>query len=188
MCMIIHQDPFIAIIDGLLPNSIIEDMKNISDSDFKRSFGFASDGTNSVTDIRTSSTYYTYDKFKPATEIILNFLAKEYNHVYDIKQAESWQLTQYAPGQFYKSHYDYFHTKEQLKGKPNRTGTVILYLNDDFTGGETGFSKLGIKVNPRRGTLLYFRYPVDSPTRELTYHAGESVISGVKRIGTLWLR
>jgi hypothetical protein len=186
--MILHQDPFIAIIDGIIPNSIIESMKIVSNNDFQESMGLQPDGSSKLSPIRTSFTYHTRGQFKPATDIVLNVLAKQYNHIYDPALAESWQLTQYEPGQFYKSHYDYFHSEEQLKGRPNRRGTFILYLNDDFTGGETGFSKLGIKVNPRQGDCLYFTYPPDSPTKDLTFHAGEPVISGVKRIATLWLR
>jgi hypothetical protein len=186
--MIIHQDPFIAIIDGIVPRSIIDDMRAVPDSGFERSFGTTPEGDGKVSEIRTSSTHHTYDKYRLATDHVLNFLARQYNHVYDINNAEAWQLTQYGPDQFYKSHYDYFHNEAQLKGKTNRVATFILYLNDDFTGGETSFSKLGIKVNPRLGAGLYFTYPIDSPTKDLTFHAGESVISGVKRIATLWLR
>jgi hypothetical protein len=186
--MIIHQDPFIAIIDGIIPSSIIEEMKIISNNDFHQSLGTQPDGSSMLSPIRTSSTYHTKDQFKPATDIVLNVLARQYNHIYDATLAETWQLTQYEPGQFYKSHYDYFHNEKQLKGRPNRRGTVILYLNDDFIGGETGFSKLGLKVTPRQGACLYFAYPVDNPTKELTFHAGESVIHGIKRIATLWLR
>lgn len=186
--MIIHRDPFISIIDGVIPSSIVEEMKNVPNDDFARSNGTTPEGGSSISEIRTSSTHHTKGKFNNATKFALDFLERQYNHVYDINLAETWQLTQYAPDQFYKSHYDYFHNEKQLKGKPNRRGTFILYLNDDFTGGETGFSKLGIKVNPRQGACLYFTYPPDSSTKDLTFHAGEPVISGVKRIATLWLR
>ena len=186
--MIIHQGPFIAFIDGIIPNSIIEDMNAIPNDDFNRSFGMNKDGTSSLTNIRTSSTYYARNKFKSATEIVLNFLAQEFSHVYDVNNAETWQLTQYEPTQFYKPHYDYFHNSAQLNGKTNRIATAILYLNDNSTGGETKFPKLGISITPRLGALLYFTYPTNNPNNNLTFHSGEPVINGIKRIATLWLR
>jgi len=185
--MIINQDPFIAFIDGIIPNSIIEYMNAIPNDDFKRSFGMNPEGVSVSTNIRTSSTYHARNKFKPATEIILNFLAQEFNHVYDINNVENWQLTQYEPTQFYKPHYDFFLNSAQLKGKTNRIATAILYLNDNFTGGETAFSKLGIKIKPQQGACLYFTYPQENPNKLLTIHEGLSVVSGIKRIATLWL-
>jgi prolyl 4-hydroxylase len=186
--MIIHQNPFIAFIDRIIPNSIIEDMNAIPNDDFSRSFGMSPEGVSISTNIRTSSTYHTRNKFKSATEIVLNFLAQEFIHVYDINKAERWQLTQYEPTQFYKPHYDYFHNSAQLNGKTNRIATAILYLNDNFTGGETKFPKLEISITPRLGALLYFTYPINNPNNNLTFHSGEPVINGIKRIATLWLR
>ena len=186
--MIINQDPFIAFIDGIIPNSIIEDMNAIPNDDFSKSFGMSPEGVSISTNIRTSSTYHTRNKFKSATEIVLNFLAQEFSHVYDVNNAETWQLTQYEPTQFYKPHYDYFHNSAQLNGKTNRIATAILYLNDNFTGGETKFPKLEISITPRLGALLYFTYPINNPNNNLTFHSGEPVINGIKRIATLWLR
>ena len=34
--------------------------------------------------------------------------------------------------------------------------TIIVYLNDDFVGGETEFPVLGDKVKPKKGKLLVF--------------------------------
>jgi prolyl 4-hydroxylase len=186
--MILNQDPFIAFIkDKIIPNSIIDDMTGVPKLEFKNSLGMSPKGNNDLTNIRTSSTHFTKNKFIHLTELVLDYLNKQFNHVYDIKNAESWQLTQYEPDQFYKTHFDFFFNEQQLKGKSNRIGTFIFYLNDDFTGGETFFPKLNIKVTPCRGAGLYFTYPIDSTKKELTAHSGEPVINGIKKIATLWL-
>lgn len=39
---------------------------------------------------------------------------------------------------------------------PTRSYTNILYLNDDFGGGETHFPHLGVQCKPKVGTLLMF--------------------------------
>ena len=40
---------------------------------------------------------------------------------------------------------------------PTRSYTNILYLNDDFKGGETHFPNFGVQCKPKAGTLLMFK-------------------------------
>jgi prolyl 4-hydroxylase len=187
--MLINHDPFIALVsDNVVPDSIIEGMKSIPNSDFNPSTQISPVGENKIMSHRNSFTYVADNKFTPATEIILNFLLEKYNHVYEVDKAESWQLTRYETNQYFRPHCDYFTTAEQIKKrKTNRVATVILYLNDDFTGGETKFPNLGITIKPQRGAFLYFTYPECSSTNRLTLHSGETVTNGIKKIATLWL-
>ena len=46
----------------------------------------------------------------------------------------------------------------------------MIYLNDDFEGGETTFEQF--TVQPKKGTALIFHHPIK--------HAGEQIRSGVK--------
>ena len=39
---------------------------------------------------------------------------------------------------------------------PTRSFTCILYLNEDFEGGETHFPHFGVQCKPKAGTLLIF--------------------------------
>jgi predicted 2-oxoglutarate/Fe(II)-dependent dioxygenase YbiX len=39
---------------------------------------------------------------------------------------------------------------------PDRDYAVILYLNDDFEGGELWFPDLGVEIKPKKGTLVAF--------------------------------
>lgn len=64
----------------------------------------------------------------------------------------------YAPGAFYKKHYDAF------RGEANRVLSVVVYLNSDWTQKEGGELVLyqgdsdqeGIKVTPLFGTIVVF--------------------------------
>ncbi len=64
----------------------------------------------------------------------------------------------YAPGHFYKRHYDAF------RGRSNRVLSVVTYLNDDWgqtDGGELVLYRddkdiAGVKVLPEKGTLVVF--------------------------------
>jgi hypothetical protein len=52
------------------------------------------------------------------------------------------------------------------------THTIIIYLNDNFTGGETDFPKNNIKVIPKVGKALLFEHGI--------LHQANQVLEGVK--------
>lgn len=57
-------------------------------------------------------------------------------------------------GQYYRVHHDmYPHPHHKELGAGPRTLTVFLYLSDVEEGGETGFPKLNISVEPKKGAL-----------------------------------
>lgn len=106
------------------------------------------------------------------------------NH--NIECSEQIQCQRYKPGQEYKSHFDYFNQFGMPETTPNdRIVTMILYLNDDFTGGKTTFDNLGIEFTPIKGTCLYFEYRYMPEMNVFTLHAGQPVETGEKRILTL---
>ena len=185
--IVLHRDPFISIIDELeIDEQVYDDMLNTSN--FQRSLGYKGNGNSSPTNIRTSSTAHTGDKYKSLNYHILNILEKRFKHKYEVEYAEACQLTRYEVGQEYKSHWDYFnHVGQKVDQDRDRKATVILYLNDDFLGGETNFDRLNITVTPKKGTALYFTYGNEN-TKELTYHAGLPVRHGIKNIATFWIR
>ena len=57
----------------------------------------------------------------------------------------------------------------------------MVYLNDDYEGGETEFNYLSKRINPKKGTLLMW------PTGFTHTHRGGMVISGEKYILTGWI-
>ncbi len=65
----------------------------------------------------------------------------------------------------------------------------MIYLCDVEEGGETNFPRLGLKVPPRRGTLLIWNNmrPDGSPNGE-TVHAALPVMRGTKYVLTRWYR
>lgn len=97
---------------------------------------------------------------------------------------EPLHMLRYCGGQEYKPHGD------ALPGSGNlRHWTVLLYLNDDYDGGETEFPRLGVKVKGNAGDMLAF-CNVDSNGQAniLSQHAGLPVTRGTKYIATRWIR
>lgn len=91
------------------------------------------------------------------------------------------ELTEYQAGGCFREHYDFSPYLEYP-----RVATAILYCNDGFEGGDTFFKNLNIRVKPKRGRLLYFRY--DNPMScDWTGHEGTPVLQGTKRIVSQWI-
>ncbi|WP_235199492.1 2OG-Fe(II) oxygenase [Sphingomonas sp. RIT328] len=101
-----------------------------------------------------------------------------------IGQGEALTVLRYRPGQQFRLHSDIL-----PQARNQRVTTVLVYLNDDFTGGETTFPDHKLIIRPRVGDAIIFDN-VDAASRGLTTarHAGEPVRSGVKWLATRWIR
>ena len=82
---------------------------------------------------------------------------------------ERFRYYRYTPGQKFALHRDGAYQREN--GEESKL-TCILYLNDDFTGGETAVNDRVVK--PQQGMALIFR-------RELL-HEGRPVLDGSKYV------
>jgi prolyl 4-hydroxylase len=70
-----------------------------------------------------------------------------------------------------------------------RIFTAILYLNDVSSGGETYFTHIDLKVEPKGGKAIIWRN-VDENGKidQSTFHEAKPVEKGEKWIATKWLR
>jgi len=76
-----------------------------------------------------------------------------------------------------------------MKRGGQRAKSALVYLNDDFTGGETEFPKINIRVSPQKGKLVLWdnTFEDGNPDHD-SLHAGLPVISGTKYIAVIWIR
>lgn len=111
-----------------------------------------------------------------------------------IQNGEGLQVLHYRAGGEYRPHFDYFEPKQggsnvHLRGGGQRVATLIVYLNDVESGGETIFPEVAISVVARRGSAVYFRYMNEQRQLDpLTLHGGAPVTAGEKWIMTKWVR
>jgi prolyl 4-hydroxylase len=68
------------------------------------------------------------------------------------EQIQTLSVVRYMPGQQYQPHYDSYGSSSI----PPRRWTIFAYLNDlpDGAGGETEFTKIGVKFKPKQGDAL----------------------------------
>ena len=99
------------------------------------------------------------------------------------ESGETLQSLRYEPGQEYRPHFDF------VPGNNRRLWTALLYLNDDYLGGETEFVETGLKVRGGIGDLLVFgNAGPDGDLEPLSRHAGLPVTGGIKYLATRWIR
>jgi hypothetical protein len=67
-----------------------------------------------------------------------------------------FQLVQWPVGQFMRPHADRANPDGRPHGMPYRHFAGILYLNDDYEGGELYFTAQDIVLKPRRGMFVGF--------------------------------
>lgn len=120
-----------------------------------------------------------FNKFK-SLEIIPKNMT---NNVYKLSGLYKHTLFyKYDKGEFFKEHYD----NEKKDGNKKSFFTVLIYLNDDFEGGETTFitykrnliknkiknEKILTPIIPKKGKLLVFNHNI--------LHEGSLLINGSK--------
>lgn len=104
----------------------------------------------------------------------------------DVRSGEPLQVLRYCPGEEYRQHSDALPGVEPTQ---QRILTFLVYLNEDYEGGETEFPHLGVKVRGRLGDGLLFRNASAAGTPEpLARHAGLPVTSGIKHLASRWIR
>lgn len=109
-----------------------------------------------------------------------------------IEKGEHLQGQKYEPGQYFKDHTDYFQGvsyDQHCLSSGNRTHTLMLYLNDVESGGETSFPLLDTMIKPTQGTAVMWNNLKKDGTFETdALHSGTEVLKGTKYIITSWWR
>jgi prolyl 4-hydroxylase len=107
---------------------------------------------------------------------------------------ESLQVVRYEKGGFYRPHYDACNDapeKCQRMNEPfgsQRYMTFLIYLNDDYEGGETHFPSLPYTTRPQKGMAILF-YDTDPRGKIIpeSLHGGEPIHRGEKWICNRWI-
>jgi hypothetical protein len=114
-----------------------------------------------------------YKKIDIAIDPHIKQYAKENN--IGILKNTAYIVTRYLKGQFFVELTD---STEEFPRKVS----AILYLNDNYSGGEISFPHLDISIKPEAGTLITF------PGNKHYIHEVKKVTSGTRFTMSMWLR
>jgi len=111
-----------------------------------------------------------------------------------MRNMEAPAVLHYEVGEEISDHYDFVNPNTQdyaqeIARNGQRVVTFLVYLNDDYEGGETGFPTLGFKHKGRRGEGLFFVNALPDLQPDLRMlHAGRPPVSGEKWIVSQFIR
>lgn len=106
----------------------------------------------------------------------------------NLKSTFDWfeqpQVLKYEPGGFYQKHADsanYDHERKSFVRVIDRHISLLLYLDDDYGGGEILFTHFDFKLKPGPEMLIYF------PSDSRYLHTALSVTTGTRHAIVSWL-
>ena len=110
-----------------------------------------------------------------------------------IENQENGTVVKYEIGGKYETHFDYFDGSvplqaEELKNGGNRVWSFLVYLNEDFEGGQTYFPEYELSVEPEMGKGVLWRNTLNGKLLKESLHAGMPVTKGTKWIYITWIR
>lgn len=150
-------------------------------------------GSDKPTEVRTSETAWIH-KDDPVVGPMIKRICDQFQLPVD--NAESLQIVKYKPGAYYREHHDSCcdnndSCKKFSENSGQRIRTILVYLNDEFEGGETHFPNLDKKLKaPRNGAIVFYPMSTDTPhaCHPKALHAGLPVTSGEKYVCNIWIR
>lgn len=104
------------------------------------------------------------------------------------------QVLHYAVGQTFDWHVDWLDPATpgyaaDLAARGQRIATCLVFLNDDFEGGETAFEAGGLRHRGRKGDAVMWANTLpDGSVDRRTRHAGLPPTTGEKWVLSQWLR
>jgi predicted 2-oxoglutarate/Fe(II)-dependent dioxygenase YbiX len=149
--------------------------------------GYAEAGTRT-----NSEADYTFGNADLVLRLVIERIARALG--VSAQLFEVAKLLHYEPGQHFAPHCDFQEPStpalaREVERRGQRIATVLVYLNDDYDGGETEFPRIGLRHRAATGDALLFANV--RPSGELDYdslHAGLPPTRGVKWVLSQWIR
>jgi len=179
----LSDDPKVIHFAGLLTPTECEYLMEATGNKFEPSMVYDSNRQLVRDEIRTSDGSTIHWLIEDPAIVALNRrIAAVSNSRYE--SGEALALLRYSPGQEYRPHFDF------VKGAENRRlMTALIYLNEDYEGGETAFVRTGLKVKGKTGDVILFHNEgANGGPNPLSEHAGLPITKGIKYLATRWIR
>lgn len=182
----VHEGPDITIVRGLLLPDECRYLQMIGQPRLQPSLVVDPATGSGVPDkVRTSD---TYSILAMEEDLVLHAINRRIARATGTSHRHGEPLTilRYAPGQEYKPHHDAY---AGATHDTQRALTALVWLNDDYAGGETEFPRLKLKLRGKTGDALIFANLTHAgDPHPDALHAGRPVTTGVKWMASRWIR
>ena len=190
----LNEDPLIKSFQEFLPAPVCRRLIRLSSQRLKPALVYdAVNKRNFQSATRTNS----IAEFNLVENDLVHFLIQERMSAacgVPMVQMEGTAILNYQPGQEISDHYDFIdpdlpNYQQEITENGQRIITFLIYLNDDYHGGETVFPKLDISHKGRTGEGLFFVNALANGNSDLrTLHAGTPLQNGEKWIVSQFIR
>ena len=112
----------------------------------------------------------------------------------DWRYVDYVNFIKYDKGGKFKSHSDFIDTStsaniEDLKIGGQREHTFLIYLNDDYEGGETHFNIMNRTIKPEKNKVIWWKNTLSDGSQNMaTMHESKPILNGIKYLVGVWVR
>lgn len=190
----LSESPLIRSFEGLVPEPVCRWLVARSQGHLERALVYdAGSGENFTSETRTNS----WAQFDLMGCDLIHLLVQRRMQAacgIPLHHMEANAVLHYAVGEEISNHFDFVDPKipnyaQEIEKNGQRVLTFLVYLNDDYDGGETEFPELGIVHRGHPGEGLYFVNSLENDEPDLrTLHAGRPPTAGEKWIVSQFVR
>jgi hypothetical protein len=188
------QSPRIFTAENFLPRAACEWLIEQGGRRLHRALVRLSSDTSGVGEVRTNSVAGS-SMLEPDLVMQLARLRIAATIEQAVSQLEPTNILRYEVGQEYGAHYDVIPPNEaqnfeaDLRAFGQRLVTVLVYLNEDYEGGETEFPRLKQRFKGKPGdALIFWNLSQANQLERDSLHAGLPVTRGEKWLLSQWVR
>lgn len=112
----------------------------------------------------------------------------------DWRYVDYVNFIKYDKGGKFKSHSDFIDTStsaniEDLKVGGQREHTFLIYLNNDYEGGETHFNIMNRTIKPEKNKVIWWKNTLSDGSQNMaTMHESKPILNGIKYLVGIWVR
>jgi TPR repeat protein len=191
---VLYKAPAIRAIDGFASRAECEWLIARGRNGLKRALVYRQDAEgHTASETRTNSEAdYTLTRLDLVVAMIRERLAAATGS--PTTHFEAAKLLHYEPGQQFGLHADYQDPSNpvlaaHVQRHGQRVTTALIYLNDDYDGGETDFPRIDLRFRGKRGEALIFSNVTAAGDPDVaTAHAGIPPTRGAKWVYSQWIR
>jgi prolyl 4-hydroxylase len=186
------QRPVFALLGDVLDPAECDQLIALARPRLQASTVAAAGDSNAIVEHRTSDSMF----FRLGETPLIAALDERISAIMNspVDHGEGLQVIRYGVGARVTPHFDFLipshgDNEQSLRRSGQRISTLIVYLNDVESGGETVFPEIGVTVGALRGKAIYFEYCNSvNQLDPLSVHSGAPVLAGEKWALTKWMR
>jgi len=191
---IFSEEPRVASVKGYVSASACDCLIGLGRANLKRAEVYDTDTGGLRTDSNRTNTAALLDVER--MDVVTAFVRARISALANVSISglETSQILHYEVGEEFSEHCDFLDTANPGHARDvalhgQRALTVLIYLNDDYEGGETAFPALGRGFKGRTGdALVFWNLTAQGAPDWRTRHIGTAPTRGEKWLFSQWIR